>query len=443
MSTLDELTRLRDEWQALQPIQPEDEQRLWRKLKLEWNYHSNHIEGNTLTYGETELLLIHEQTSGDHPLRDYIEMQAHDLAIGHLRMIAGDSQRPLSESDIRNLNHILLKESFWKDAIAPDGMPTRIEILPGEYKAQPNNVRTASGEIFRFADPVEVPARMAAMLSTLHRAMGEAASHPVEIASWLHHEFVLIHPFGDGNGRTARLLVNYVLMRSGYLPLIVPTERKDSYLAALRLADAGDRSTLTAFLAECSKLAMQRGIRAAKGESIEEDGDLEKEIELFKRRNKPTATEIVARSPEVVERLYRESIHPLCFEFIKTLSKLDGLFLHSSVKINSVKINTASLTKSEDLPNAANFSRGNAVRVNYTWGGFTGDGNGNASESVRLEIFMQEFGYSIYTPGFHSESRPYSLPILESERQKICRNALAAVFERIKSRVEKDDAKAG
>src|SRR6476660_2669600 len=115
-----QLTALREEWQALQPLTAENEARLWKKLRLEWNYHSNRIEGNTLTYGETELLLIHDRTSGSHSHRDYLEMKAHDVGIGHVRTLAADPARLLAESDIRDLNKIILKEPFWKAAETKD-----------------------------------------------------------------------------------------------------------------------------------------------------------------------------------------------------------------------------------------------------------------------------------------------------------------------------------
>ena len=65
--------------EKLKPLKREDEERLWKKFRLEWNYNSNHIEGNTLTYGQTELLLIFEKTTGDHDMREYEEMKAHDV----------------------------------------------------------------------------------------------------------------------------------------------------------------------------------------------------------------------------------------------------------------------------------------------------------------------------------------------------------------------------
>ena len=117
--TFEELNTLRDQWQAAQPIAPEAADRLWKKLRLEWNYHSNHIEGNTLSYGETELLLLHDRTHGNHSHRNYLEMKAHDVAIDHVRKMAADPERGITEADIRDLNRIILKEAFWKPAAGP------------------------------------------------------------------------------------------------------------------------------------------------------------------------------------------------------------------------------------------------------------------------------------------------------------------------------------
>jgi Fic family protein len=261
---------LKSEWDALQPLTPENEQRLWKKLRLEWNYHSNHIEGNTLTYEETELLLLHDQTTGTHSLREYEEMKAHDVGIAHVRTLAADQMRLIGEGDIRDLNKIILKEPFWKSARTADGQPSRKQIIPGEYKATPNNVITATGELFEFAPPSEVPARMQSLVKWLEASLGEGKLHTVTIAAKLHHDFVLIHPFDDGNGRVARMLVNYLFMRQGYPPIIVPTEEKATYLAALRLADAGDLEPLADYLARRLEHSLHLGIRAGKGESIED-----------------------------------------------------------------------------------------------------------------------------------------------------------------------------
>jgi Fic family protein len=428
------LTAQLAEWKSLQPLKPEDSDRLWKKLRLDWNYHSNHMEGNTLTYGETEILLIHGQATGDHGLRDYMEMRAHDVAIDHMKTLVAE-KRPLTEGDIRDFNRILIKESFWKDAITADGQPSRIEILPGEYKKQPNNVRTASGEIFRFADPSDVPHRMAELVAWMRDALENNELHPIEIASRLHHAFVLIHPFGDGNGRTARILVNYVLMRSGYLPLIVPTQQKDRYLAALRRADAGELDALTEYLAHCAEFSMKRGILAANGESIEEEDDLIKEIELFKRRQNGEGKQVVPKSNEAMRELYQTILRPLFAEFVEMMARMDELFTEARVTTSIGEQQDRSWDQSMNQWAAMpNLKAQKSIQLGYDLRGFKGNASEPFNVSSKISASFGEFHYVINVAGKGGEKRLYGQPIAESERKAILRPALEKIFAEIKKR---------
>jgi Fic family protein len=420
------------EWQTLQPIKREDHNRLWRKLRLDWNYHSNHIEGNTLTYGETEILLIHGQVTGDHGLRDYIEMRAHDVAIEHLLTLAS-VDRPLTEADIRDFNRILIKDPFWKDAITADGQPSHIEILPGEYKKQPNNVRTASGDVFLFADPVDVQFKMNSLVNWLREALETKELHPIEIASKLHHDFVLIHPFGDGNGRTARILVNYVVMRNGYLPLIVRTEQKDRYLGALRKADTGDIEALTDYLATCAEASMNRGILAAKGESIEEQDDLFKEIELFKRRQNGEAKNVIPKSPEALLELYQTTLRSLFAEYVDMLSRLDGLFTEAEISAPFGSLRIHELHDMMDKwATRGGLVQNNSIQLTYELRGFKGNARKPFNVSSQISVSLSEFHYTINVAGKNGENRLYGQPIAESERKVILRPALEILFAQIK-----------
>ncbi|MCP5547764.1 MAG: Fic family protein [Akkermansiaceae bacterium] len=437
-ATFETLTSLLVEWLDLQPLKCEDHNRLWRKLRLDWNYHSNHIEGNTLTYGETEILLIHGQATGDHGLRDYMEMQAHDVAIDHMKALVTE-ERPLTEGDIRDFNRILIKESFWKDAITADGQPSRIEILPGEYKKQPNNVRTAGGDIFRFADPADVPIQMGELVAWLREALEQKELHPIEIASKLHHDFVLIHPFGDGNGRTARILVNYVLMRSGYLPLVVPTQQKDRYLASLRRADAGELDALTDYLATCLEASMNRGIAAAKGENIEEDDDLLKEIELFKRRQKGEEREVIKKSASSIRDLYLKSIKPLLIEWTDTISKLDSLFASKAVSKKMVDASGDTLSADNDLWANSTFTLEiRKLYQTYSLNGFKGSAPEPFDLRCRISFEFHPFHYVLSHGENQNEKRLYGHPIIETERRLLCKEALRQAFAEIKKQSGED-----
>lgn len=260
----EELRRLARDWLAAQPLPAENEGRLWQRLRIEWNYNSNHIEGNTLTYGETLLLLIHGRTRGEHLLREYEEMRGHDIAIELVRSLARE-ERPLGEGDLRDLNRIVLKEGFWRVAQTPGGEPTRKWIEPGRYKTQPNHVITATGELFHFATPEETPARMADLVQWLRVEMQTQTLALPELLARLHHNFIRIHPFDDGNGRVVRLLINFVLLRAGLLPLIVKSRDRRRYLETIAQADAGDLTGLAEFFAAAMGWSLRLGLEASRG----------------------------------------------------------------------------------------------------------------------------------------------------------------------------------
>ena len=304
------------EWhERREGMESADDERLWRKLRLEWNYNSNHIEGNTLTYHETELLLIHGRTAGGHPMRDYEEMKAHDVAIDYTRSLAGEEQ-VIGESDIRQLNKIILKEPFLKYAETPDGQPTQKRIVPGQYKTQPNHVRTATGELHRFAEPEETPPLMEEWTRDFRRDL-ERSAYPLPLfLAESHWSFIRIHPFDDGNGRTARLLTNYALLRNNLPPIVIKSDDRDRYIAGLQNADLGRMLPLAEFMLENVSWSIELAIRAAKGESIREPDDMDKEMDVFiqKRRGPaPNNSDV-----EVLRQVFFRHVSPM-------LEKLDGL----------------------------------------------------------------------------------------------------------------------
>ena len=300
-----------------------DDERLWRKLRLEWNYNSNHIEGNTLTYHETELLLIHGRTAGGHPMRDYEEMKAHDVAIDYTRSLAGEEQ-VIGESDIRQLNKIILKEPFLKYAETPDGQPTQKRIVPGQYKTQPNHVRTATGELHRFAEPEETPILMQEWTRDFRRDLERSACPLPLFLAESHWSFLHIHPFDDGNGRTARLLANYALLRNNLPPIVIKSDDRDRYIGGLQNADVGRMLPLAEFMLKNVQWSIELAIRAAKGESIHEPDDTAKEMELFVRSRwgpDPSKSDL-----EILDNVFLMYVLPTLDKLENALDHLSQLF---------------------------------------------------------------------------------------------------------------------
>lgn len=332
---LTQISMLKSEWDRVRILSAENDARLWRKLRLDWNYHSNHIEGNTLTYGETELLLISGKTTGQHDIREFEEMKAHDVAIQHVRDLAADASRQLTEGDVRDLNRILLKEPFWKEAITPSGAASRKQIIPGDYKATPNNVRTATGEIFEFATPEETPRQMQELVSWFRDQLENEDVNLIRVLAVFHHRFSVTHPFDDGNGRTMRLIVNYALMRKGWMPIVIRTEDKKAYLGALSAADAGNLEPFTEFLELQVVRSLELGIKAARGEELEEPEDWMKEMELFVRANLTKEGPAPRLDAALREQWLNHSIFPLLDAVLLKVQPLKKVFSLVDYEIRS------------------------------------------------------------------------------------------------------------
>ena len=285
-----DIKALFNEWQALQPLSAENKKRLDTKFMLEFNYNSNHIEGNTLTYGQTISLLLHGTVDGSAPMRDYEDMKAHQVALEMVKLEATSHERPLTEMFIRQVHKIMLRTDY-----IPEGK--NYTVHAGIYKTRPNSVKTATGEIFEYASPEETPALMTDLVEWYNNAENEVPMSPLEMAALFHYRYIRIHPFEDGNGRMARLLVNYILAKHGYPMVVVQESDRNGYLSALRQCDANTGlvpavgahakleqiTPLVDYLEKCLEWALQISIKAAKGENIEEEDDIQKKLAILAR----------------------------------------------------------------------------------------------------------------------------------------------------------------
>ena len=282
---LEAITRLKEQLDALRPLSPDVLGQVGQKLRLEANYNSNAIEGNTLTYGETRSLILHGLTAHGKPMRDHLDIEGHDEAVKAIEHAISDDHE-LNEVFIRNLHRILLKEPYEKNAVTPDGNVVRRTISIGDYKTTPNNVTTSTGETYYFTPPDQVKSAMGDLIDW-YRAKEREGEHPIIIAATFHYRFVRIHPFDDGNGRMARLLMNMILIKHGYTVSLIRQDDRDEYLNQLEQADkTEDLTEFISYIASSCEYAMNLHLKAARGESIEGMDDLDKEIALFKRASR-------------------------------------------------------------------------------------------------------------------------------------------------------------
>lgn len=184
--------------------------------RIDITYTSNAIEGNTLTAGETALVVEKGITVSGKPLKDHLEAIDHARALNWILDIASQSDMPITEADLRNLHALVVAKSN------PD--------IAGRYADRPRYVNTDAG-IHGFPSPVEVPA----LMEDFCRWLASRDDGPTT-AFEAHLRLVGIHPFNDGNGRTARLLMNLILARAGYPPIAVRPEDRPAYIAAIEIA---------------------------------------------------------------------------------------------------------------------------------------------------------------------------------------------------------------
>ena len=267
-----------NQWNLLKPLRDKVKDKLYRKFSLEFNFNSNHIEGNTLTYGQTEVLLLFGRVIGDAQMKDLEEMKAHNIG---LKMVLDEAatDKPLTEAFIRQVHKILLREDYVVYRNIPGGVTTSYTVHAGCYKTRPNSVITPSGERFDYASPEETPLLMSDLIRWYQTEEAKEELNPLELAALFHYRYIRIHPFEDGNGRIARLMMNFILSRHGYPLIVVPTKTKREYLAALSSVDAvvgelptsGARATLeqiqpfTSYMEKLMTVEMQSDVVIAQG----------------------------------------------------------------------------------------------------------------------------------------------------------------------------------
>lgn len=234
---MDKVKAVMERWNNLLPLSERDRELLSRRFAIDFNYNSNHIEGNTLTYGQTEILLLFGKIIGEAEVKDVQEMTASNVGLRMMTEEAGLKNIPLTQNFIRTLHRTLLREDYTVYRNLPGGQTTSYTIHAGQYKTRPNSVITRYGDRFEYASPEETPALMTDLINWYNEAEKSGKFTPVELAAIFHYRYIRIHPFEDGNGRIARLMVNYILTRHDYPMIVVRSRKKNEYLEALHKTD--------------------------------------------------------------------------------------------------------------------------------------------------------------------------------------------------------------
>lgn len=246
---IETLTKKKKKLDSLRPLSQEKVKNLRQWFDIEYTYTSNAIEGSTLTRSETALVVEKGLTVRGKPLKEHLEAVNHNKAIYFMRSLIDKGHQFITQQDIKNIHNVVLSsiDDQWA----------------GKYRLDEIFITGATVEP---PLPHHVPFKMKSLIEWLELEQGK---HPAQIAADLHFKFVAIHPFIDGNGRTARLLMNLVLMQNGYPITIIKTEERAIYIDAINEATiTGDLTDFYKIIFGAVERSLDAYIAAANSQSI-------------------------------------------------------------------------------------------------------------------------------------------------------------------------------
>lgn len=219
---------------SLRPLPKDAVQKLLEDLRLRHTYHSDAIEGNTLTLQETKLVLEEGITIGGKPLKDHIEARNDADAFDFIVQLV-QQKKPFSQENIQKI-HEIVTNGLLKDA--------------GKYRT--GNIRITGSSITPPSYTKIIP-----LMDDYIHIIKKLQFHPLKKAAFIHHQLVWIHPFFDGNGRVARLATNLFFMQQGYPPVVLKQEQRKIYYHALRQADNGNLSPFAELITKAMNESLQ------------------------------------------------------------------------------------------------------------------------------------------------------------------------------------------
>ncbi len=285
---------------SYRPLSKEALQRIIKEFEIEWTYNSNAIEGNTLSLGETRLVIERGITVGGKSLREHLEAKNHVEAIKLIEDIVKKKEK-LKEFTIHLLHNTILKN-------IDEG---------GRYRETPVHI---VGAIFKPPLPSEIPRLMRRYMNYVNNNPDKLTT--IELAAAAHYKFVFIHPYPDGNGRVARLLMNLILMQHGFPPAIILNAERKRYLAYLMEADKENLMPFMNFVAKNVDRSLSLYLNAFRKKATKDDIFIplreaakfcsysQEYLSLLARRGKLDAIKI-GRNWVTTERAVREYIGTL------------------------------------------------------------------------------------------------------------------------------------
>lgn len=409
-------------------------QAYWRKVKLNWTYHSNALEGNTLTLSETRTLLEDDIRRGNKPERHYTEIQLHAGLLDYLVELVREPELVFTEQLIKELHTLLMGKDYLVSAIDHLGNPVQVKGRPGQYKTQENFVNTPKG-VHYYTSVLDTPHAMGKLVAWVQQALHTPTLHPAAFAAKLHLDFVQIHPFDDGNGRMARILMNLMLMKLGYAPAIIKTETRETrYLPALRAAQHGEGTAqFDALVAEEALETLQLLLRAAKGETLEDLADIDRELALLNRQLEAKESIEKGKHHADFNGVVMPGMQKLAKTLLPVVQKFEQYFMAAEHRIQVQLSNgNRSTGLKQFAAGAATFDNvewptAMAISLNFRLDGFKRNKNHPDSLNISIQVNLNPYNYEVVAN------------LLNPEQGAVATERMTLAYHEVLSQAEMDE----
>lgn len=454
---LETVDKLKAEIDALGKLDRDTLNRINHRFRLDWNYYSNIMEGNTLSMRETRSIMIGNITVDGKPIKDVLEMKGHDEAI-HDIIKMGKGELNISEKRIKDIHRAIMYE---------DDEEKRKQI--GEWKKDNNYIHNHNGERYDFLPWMDVPVEMHKLINWLSAEKEKinegkkGAIHPVLLAIQFHLKYLTIHPFYDGNGRTSRILMNLILIAQGFPPIIVKSEEKDRYYKYITEvqsygapADLYEEHMLDLLIASLTLVKT-----AAQGGDISHPDDIDKRLALLEKELSTIDTEEEVKtklSEEVLLTIFDSWFSQLMNKVVPAIQRFNRLFIdnrhyvwfmhHENFENDSVgdiiERLKVRLTKDDNRFNLHGFQ----IRIGAQYGPFKKGGVKSFGCNYEMEVRFDQIKYEVLVEEFSDSGKKSTIlfpprllhkPITEQEMEEIA----AKLSEAILAHIEYHTKKAG
>lgn len=408
--------------------------RIEYRFREETNYHSNRQEGGTLTREETRSVMTGNITVEGKPLKDILEMQKHDqVTLDILRIGRGEVK--FSEKRIKDIHREIIVEEN----------PEEQQHL-GAWKTEPNHIINSRLERHDFTPPGEVPEAIHRLLDWLNAELEKVercdtkAIHPAVLAFEFHHRFLAIHPFYDGNGRTARLLSNLLLVSCGYPPFFITDEEKDVYNRYLTDIQGygGSPELFIEFMLGLEQRSLQMMLDVIEGRDLD---DWEKRLSLLTTQLPAESSLQKVRSKETLLEVVEKVVFPVLEQVLPVLIKFKDLFVGRKMTFGT----GSGLVSVDDLSQIQQFLSLNLhtnteeIKFEAQFEGFNRAPKFAFDVRLGMRWYFQRYDYAFYLPvesGTPQFNRPYHHVYSAEEIKDIARQAGSYLTNQIEQKVQ-------